>query len=81
MDRPVTCQQCGGAMRKTKKTEISMTLQLVGVILFIVGLAALFYFPLGTVIGVFVMILSARLGYSRRKVWLCKDCGYFFDRA
>lgn len=29
MDRPVTCQQCGGTMRKTKKTDSSMTLQLV----------------------------------------------------
>lgn len=81
MNRPVTCQQCGGTMRKTKKTDSSMTLQLVGVILFILGLVALFYFPLGTVIGVIVMILASRLGYSRRKVWLCKNCGYFFDRA
>ena len=81
MDRPVTCQQCGGTMRKTKKTDISMTLQLVGVALFILGLVALFYFPLGTLIGVIVMILACRLGYSKRKVWLCKDCGYFFERA
>ena len=54
----------GGAMRKTKKADSSMTLQAVGVILFIGGLAVLFYFPLGTVIGFIVTILVSGLGYS-----------------
>ena len=81
MDEPVTCQQCGDAMRKTKKTESGMTLQLVGVVPFICGGAALFYVPMCTMIGLIVMILACRLGYSKRKVWLCRDCGYFFGRA
>ena len=51
-------------MRKTKKADSSMTLQAVGVILFIGGLAVLFCFPLGTVIGFIVMILVSGLGYS-----------------
>lgn len=77
----VSCQQCGSEMVKTKKTERSMALQLVGVILFFVGVALLFVVPIGTAVGLVLMIVAARLGYSQKKVWKCKNCGYFFERA
>lgn len=77
----VTCQQCGTEMKKTSKTERSMALQLLGVLLFFVGFALLFVIPLGTIIGAVMMIVSLFLGHSRKRVWLCPGCGFFFERA
>ena len=80
----VQCQHCGSQMSKTKRVESSCTLQLFGVALFFIGLALLFLFPLfpiGTIVGLFLMLGAARLGYSKKKVWKCTNCGYFFDRA
>lgn len=80
MKEDVSCQQCGAAMTKTKKTDASIGLQLVGVLLFLVGFGLLFFIPIGTVAGVILMIVSARMGYKRTKVWKCASCGYFFER-
>lgn len=68
-------------MSKTKKTETSLALQLLGVVLFLVGVGLLFLFPIGTVAGLILMIGAARLGYKKLKVWKCDQCGYFFERA
>lgn len=76
----VTCKQCGTAMRSTVRAEHNLAVQLLAVVVFIVGIALLFVVPLGTIIGIFLMLASLRMGYKRRKVWACKNCGYFFDR-
>lgn len=68
-------------MSKAKKTETSLALQLLGVVLFLVGIGLLFLFPIGTVAGLILMIGAARLGYKKLKVWKCGQCGYFFERA
>jgi len=68
-------------MSKTTKADRNLGLQLLGVILFLVGLGLLFVFPLGTIAGIILMIGAARLGYSKKKVWKCGNCGYFFERA
>lgn len=81
MSEGVKCQQCGNQMVKTKKTERSMVLQLLGVILFLFGFGLLFLFPIGTFFGVFLMIGSLKLGYSKKKIWKCPNCEYFFERA
>ena len=77
----VECVQCHSSMKKTKKAETNMTAQIFGVVLFIIGLCLLFVFPIGTVIGLFIMIGAARMGYKQNKVWLCPECGYYFKRA
>jgi Fe2+ transport system protein B len=77
----VKCQQCGSQMKKTTKADKSLTLQLLGVVLFLFGIWLLFYFPIGTIFGVILMLGSLRLGYSKKKVWKCPKCGYFFERA
>lgn len=77
----VKCQQCGGEMKKGAKTDSSIGLQLIGVILFLLGIGLLIFFPIGTLVGLVVMIVAARMGYKKRKVWMCKACGYFFERA
>ncbi|HSH29894.1 MAG TPA: hypothetical protein VK971_08310 [Thiohalobacter sp.] len=78
---PLKCQQCGGLMEKTKKAESNLALQLLGVVLFLFGVGLLFVFPLGTLFGIVLMLGSLRLGYSKKKVWKCTNCGYFFERA
>lgn len=76
------CQQCGSGMKKTSRAERNMGLQLLGVLLFFVGVALCFVVPpFGLVMGIIVMIVAARLGYKKSKVWICKNCGYFFERA
>jgi len=79
--KEIRCKQCGNGMKKTKKTEKSLGLQLVGVLVFIIGFILLFMFPFGTIFGLILMVVAARLGYSKKKVWKCTDCGYFFERA
>ncbi len=77
----VKCQQCGSQMKKTTKADKSLGLQLLGVILFLFGIGLLFLFPIGTFFGVVLMIGSLGLGYSKKKVWRCPNCDYFFERA
>jgi hypothetical protein len=77
----LTCQQCGSQMRWSKKVDRSCMLQLFGVAVFLVGFVLLFFFPIGTVIGIFMMLGAARMGYSKKKIWKCPNCGYFFERV
>lgn len=78
----IKCQQCGGEMIKTKRVEKNLGLQVLGVLLFLVGLVLCFTFGvLGVIAGVILMIASARLGYQQKKVWQCRACGYFYERA
>lgn len=77
----ITCKQCGNGMRRTVRGEHSCAVQLLAVAVFFFGVALLFVFPIGTIIGIFLMLASLGMGYKRRKVWLCDKCGYFFDRA
>ena len=81
MPGAVSCKQCGGVMVKTKKADKNIGLQIVGVLVFLLGLGLLFLFPIGTIAGVILMIVAARLGYKQVKVWKCESCGYFFERA
>ena len=81
MVEEVKCQQCGNQMKKTTKADKSLLLQLLGVILFLFGFGLLFIFPIGTIFGVVLMIGSLRLGYSKKKIWKCSNCGYFFERV
>lgn len=77
----VTCQHCATEMKKTTRVEASVTKQLFGVFAFLFGLLLLFLFPFGTIFGLCIMILSARAGYKKQKIWLCPNCNYYFQRA
>ena len=81
MTNEVKCQQCGTGMKQTKRVKKSMGLQVLGVFVFLFGLVLLFIFPIGTLFGVILMIVAARLGYEKQKVWSCGNCGYFFERV
>lgn len=77
----VNCEKCKSPMQKTKKVDKSILLQIVGVFVFIWGLCCLIVFPIGTIFGIVLMIAAARMGYSKKPVWLCPNCGFFFERA
>ena len=76
----VKCQQCGSSMKKSKRSEKNMSLQLVGVSLFIIGLCWVFLPPIGTVVGLVLMCSSLFLGFKQYKVWKCSNCDHFFQR-
>lgn len=80
MTEAINCKQCGCAMRKEVRGEHSCAVQLLAVAVFIIGLVLLFVVPIGTIIGIVLMLASLGMGYKRRKVWACRNCGYFFDR-
>lgn len=77
----LSCQQCHGEMKKGVKTESNLLLQVLAVVLFFVGLAIAFIPPIGTILGIAIMLGCLRLGYKRKKVWQCTSCGYFFERG
>lgn len=77
----IRCRQCGGGMHKTKRVERDFGLQAFGCAIFLVGLLLLFVFPIGTIIGLAMMIGAARMGYKKKPVWKCINSGYFFERT
>ncbi len=81
MPKSLDCKQCGGQMKRSTKAEKNYAAQVFGVIVFIVGFVLLFMFPIGTIIGVLLMIAAARMGYKKRNIWECTSCGYFFERV
>lgn len=73
------CIHCSAPMGHALITDKNMTLQLLGVILFVFGVLLLFLFPIGTLIGIPLIIIAARIGYKKRSGWKCPRCGYFFE--
>ena len=71
-----TCRQCGAEMQKATKVERGSGVNFAAVALFVIGLALLFVFPAGTVIGAFLIVGAFILGYPRKKVWKCGSCGF-----
>ena len=75
------CPHCQSEMYKDTKTNRSMILQLLGVIVFVIGFCLLFVFPIGTIVGLLLMCISLNMGYSKSKIMKCRCCGYFFQRS
>ena len=65
-------------MTKTRIECRGTGLQIVGLLLLFVGMMLLFFFPLGTLFGMGLMLISAPLSHKRAVVWKCPDCGYSF---
>ena len=78
----LTCEKCGGDIVKSKTTKKNITLQLLGVLCLFSGIGiALAIFPMGLIPALFLILISFTLGYKRQKIWVCKNCGYFFERV
>jgi hypothetical protein len=68
-------------MKKTIVTNGSYVGILFAIVVFLVGASLLILIPIGTIIGVLLMLMSLGMGGKRRKVWKCRKCGYIFERA
>lgn len=79
--KTLECKQCGGVMKKKVISTGNFKGILLALIVLIIGVALLFIFPIGTIIGLLLIIVALGMGGKRRKVWKCKNCGYIFERA
>ena len=77
----IACPHCGGPMIKATKTDKSAALQVLGVLVFLVGLGLLWAFPVGTIFGIVLMIGACKMGHSTRRIRKCQQCGHFYEIA
>ena len=77
----VKCQQCGSDMEETVLANEHTGVTAAAVILAILGVILLFVFPIGTIIGVILLIAAPTIANRSKDVWRCTSCGYFFERA
>lgn len=75
----INCKQCNGTMQRHKKTEKNMAVQVLGVLVFLLGIVFLAFTPIGTIIGILLMMSALFMGYKKIKGWKCQNCGYFFE--
>ena len=73
-DIMTSCRKCGEEMQRA--AEGSGGTPLGAIALALIGVALLFVFPAGTVIGVLLIVTGLVLGYPRKKVWRCLGCGF-----
>ena len=70
------CEKCGGLMKKISEATL-----LLGCLIMVVGLILLFIFPpIGTVIGVVLILIGLITGSRAKYYWVCTECGYKFER-
>lgn len=50
------------------------------VLLFLISIGLLFFFPIGTILGVLFLIYSLHLATKRQGIWVCKKCGHTAER-
>jgi len=76
----VRCKQCGSEMEQTHKVDRNIAVQLLGVLVFIIGVALLPLFPIGTILGFSLILFSLKMGYKKKRILECPSCGYSFER-
>lgn len=74
----VICQHCNSPMMKTRKRGRPVSLQIAGLLLLFAGMILLFFFPLGTFLGIALMIVSTPLSHKQAILWKCPTCGHSF---
>ena len=77
----IACKHCGGRMEKTVLARENTGMVALALTLAIIGIGLLFVFPIGTIIGVIILIAAPKIADRSKKVWKCESCGYFFERA
>lgn len=60
------CDRCGGKMVKGRRSRPG------GCIMFLIGFILLFFHPIGTIIGVILILGGITMGNEH--FWVCKDC-------
>lgn len=65
-------------MKSEKIVDKNIGMQLVGLLAFLLGLGLLFIFPIGSIVGLILMVAGGRAGYSKKNGWKCPVCKYSF---
>lgn len=71
------CVHCQSEMSLTKRRESNLTLQILGVVVFLIGLGLCFTL-VGAIVGIPLMIVAARMGFKKFAVMACGRCGYYY---
>jgi hypothetical protein len=77
----LSCRECHGHMQRAMKVETNRERQLLGIFFFLIGIGLLFAFPIGTVTGLVLMAVAARLGRKDTKIWKCRRCAAVLPRG
>jgi DNA-directed RNA polymerase subunit M/transcription elongation factor TFIIS len=76
------CQQCDGTMKKTVISSGNCAGLGAALIVFCLGIVIAVIIPvIGWIIGPIICFGSLFMGGKRSKVWKCKKCGSFVNRA
>lgn len=68
-------------MKAQTKTENGCLMILVALFLFLLGIVVTIMVPMGIIFGPILIVIGLFTGGKRRKLWVCRSCGYFFERA
>lgn len=74
--KTLKCEKCGGEMKKSREAASTGA----GCLFLLIGFILLFIFPIGTIFGVILLIVGLIYGSKSRFLWVCKNCGYKFER-
>jgi len=77
-----SCQQCGGAKKKTVVSSGNCAGVVVALIVFCAGIVIAVAIPvIGWIIGPIICIGALFMGGKKSKVWKCTKCGSIVNRA
>lgn len=71
-----TCALCKGQMKKSTTSESPAG----GCVVLVIGILLLPFFPIGTVLGIVLIIAGIGLATRKKGVLVCTQCGYKVDR-
>lgn len=80
----LTCQQCGGPMKKTTLSSGNCSGLVVGLLVIAAGLLItilLWWTIIGAIIGIALMFGGLLMGGKKQKVWRCTKCRSIVPRG
>jgi len=70
------CEKCGGEFKKKSKATGTGA----GCLIVIIGVLLIGFFPVGTIIGIILILVGLGYGSKQQHFWVCKNCGFKFER-
>ena len=74
----VACRQCGGAMQEQTRHQ-GAGVQVLTALALLAGISLAF--SGGLLVGIFLAVGAMVVAGRSRRLWVCQQCGYFFDRT
>ena len=70
------CKLCGSEMKKKSKSTSSGG----GCLIMVISVLLLFWFPIGTILGILLFFLGLTLAMNVKGLWVCKNCSHQEER-